>query len=716
MAVIGSIRKRGTLLLVIVGISMLAFILGDQFFQRMFQTMPDTAVAKINGTNINYEEYGLRLELHTNRWMAMNPQGSMTDEDRNSVSEQAWFDIIQKYLFGPEYKKLGIFLSAKEINDLQVGVTADEQIKQNFMDPATGVFDAKKVQDLISQLAQDINSVPEQNRAMFMSYKAYYQKMLEEAIGRRQFEKYNSMVRNGFYVTTKEAERINTEQTAKVNLRFVAKTYASIPDSTIEYTTSDLKKYFNENIYKFKGKRSREVSVALFSFNPTSADTAIVLNSITELMEPFKTGSSDTLFATSNSDNPMIPGYYRRKSLIAGLDTTLFDGPTGEVFGPVRDNQFFTIAKKLKDTLISDSARVYHLLVKVGETRDDSTAKYRIDSLMNVIKTGGDFYTLALNYSEDEGSVPDSGKIGWVAAQMNFDPIFRDSSLAGKAGEYKIARSQFGYHIIKIEERTALAEKVLVAQISKEIVPSKDTKNAAYQQAGIFGSVDYSEKDFDGQQYFKEKGREMGILVLEDQLIRDDAKTLSFLKSPVEIIKWSQSAKIGEISPAFESGYNYVIATVNLIRDYGTPKFENVKAAVKKEYIRAQKAAKLIEEFNAAISSGITIDALASKLQLTPIPSPEVSFKMANVAGAGQEFKLVGTAFAMSANTLSAPIEGERGVYVFVVDGNTPAAPVPDITAFRKAQSNEAASRLSQTLYEGLMAKAKMIDRRITFE
>jgi peptidyl-prolyl cis-trans isomerase C len=101
--------------------------------------------------------------------------------------------------------------------------------------------------------------------------------------------------------------------------------------------------------------------------------------------------------------------------------------------------------QRLKDNPPPEEVRAAHILVK---TEDE--AKVIIEQL----KGGADFATIAKEKSTDKGSGANGGELGWFAKNVMVKE-FADAAFAMKPNEYSQApvKSQFGYHIIKLEER-----------------------------------------------------------------------------------------------------------------------------------------------------------------------------------------------------------------------------------------------------------------------
>ncbi len=85
--------------------------------------------------------------------------------------------------------------------------------------------------------------------------------------------------------------------------------------------------------------------------------------------------------------------------------------------------------------------------------RDDAQALARIIEVQQKLGAGGDFATLAKEYSDDTGSAQQGGELGWLGKGQGLDPAFESAAFALKVGEIsQPVKSSFGYHIIQIEE------------------------------------------------------------------------------------------------------------------------------------------------------------------------------------------------------------------------------------------------------------------------
>ena len=97
MAVIGKIRERGTLLLVLVGGAMVAFILGDFFSnKRGSSASREQSIGSVYGNDIERQNYELKVneELESRQSIGQPANTEMSDQIRDQVWNQMTQEII----------------------------------------------------------------------------------------------------------------------------------------------------------------------------------------------------------------------------------------------------------------------------------------------------------------------------------------------------------------------------------------------------------------------------------------------------------------------------------------------------------------------------------------------------------------------------------------------------------------------------------------------
>ncbi|MDF2153580.1 peptidylprolyl isomerase [Vibrio sp. CAU 1672] len=117
-----------------------------------------------------------------------------------------------------------------------------------------------------------------------------------------------------------------------------------------------------------------------------------------------------------------------------------------------------------------EQRRVAHILI---EGDDEAKAQAILDEL----NAGGDFAALAQEKSDDFGSAENGGELGWIERDV-MDPAFEQAAFAlQNVGDMTgLVKSDFGYHIIKLEELQASVAKpfdTVAAEIKQELIDQR---------------------------------------------------------------------------------------------------------------------------------------------------------------------------------------------------------------------------------------------------
>ncbi|MGB8258833.1 MAG: peptidylprolyl isomerase [Terracidiphilus sp.] len=102
-----------------------------------------------------------------------------------------------------------------------------------------------------------------------------------------------------------------------------------------------------------------------------------------------------------------------------------------------------------------EQARSRHILIKLeagADAKADAAAKAKAEGILKQIQGGANFADLAKKNSDDPGSKDSGGELGF-AQRGRMVPAFDSAIFSQKIGETKIVKSQFGYHIVQVEER-----------------------------------------------------------------------------------------------------------------------------------------------------------------------------------------------------------------------------------------------------------------------
>ncbi|MBM3171283.1 MAG: SurA N-terminal domain-containing protein [Bacteroidetes bacterium] len=695
MAVIGSIRKRGTLLLVVIGLSMVAFILGE-FLPRIFSESSDTGIASINGKEIHVNSFTDLYSGVVLDWQYANPDEEMTEDVRNQLSGQTWKKLLDSLVFYKEYKEAGLRVTVAELEDMLTGRTVHPLIQQYFPDPTTQQFSPDAVRRFANQFANvPADMEPDQAKSFYQAQTQWAQ--LQEGIkDERLSSKYFNLVRNAVYAPKKLVENFYHQSADMYSGAFAMLSYFSVPDSSYEPTESELKTYFSKNSFKFKRNPGWRIQYAVFEAIPTSSDSLALKNELLGLLDEFKITTTDSLFVMSNSeDKDSEPAYFKENTLPAALDSILFNAVSGSIVGPVISNGQFIIAKKMEDKFEPDSLFLHHIFFQPTTEAEVETKKAKRDSVLKLLEAGADFFALAAQFSDIPSAAEDSGKLNWITRAMPEQAAFLDSAFKTTSRSFIAANSTGGYHILKQTRYTKPKKQVLIAQIVRTIEPSKKTRDDAFTKASEFSSKAVA-KGEKAKSFFDES-RMSGQIRIEYDMLKAASRRLRSITESSEIVRWALGAEVGIVSQVFTSNNTFMVGYLEQ-KDSFDPSLNEVKNEVTEEARKAKKAEEMSKKFKDALAKNKNdLNLAATSIGAMYTPLSGVSPNGA-IPGLGMEPKFSGVMSGLKAGKVSEPINGAYGVYVILVSQIVPAAKSNDYSMYKNQWKSQLLGSITQSI------------------
>ena len=699
MGIMGFLRNRAGLLIVwAIGFALVAFLLGEIIPQLLGNMSANqNEVGKINDEAITYPAFNAEVEMGLNN-MRQQMGGAANDQMNSYIVENVWNQHISQTLLTEEVERIGLNVGSSELNDLVSGQNPSPQVVQSFTNPQTGEFDRNQLSVFLTNI---------RNEPANSAQKQQWENFLNVLKNDRLQQKYNQLIQNSVYVTSLEANEDYSQRNKIANFNYVLLDYASIDDKSIKVTDEDYKSYYNDHKAAFYNPtESRTIEYVVFNAQPTAADSAAVKEKAASVAKELAVAENDSLFATINSETKYPVTYYTRGSLPPGLDSAAFNAASGTVVGPIYSNGTYEIAKILDSRMSPDSVSASHILLNPALEGGMDRAKVKADSIKNLIQNGANFAELVEKFGA-EGSKENGGKLGTFG--RGAIPEFETALFNGNRGDILVLPSQFGLHIIKIDNQIGSSRVVKAAIIDLSVQSSKETLNAAYRKASDFyGKVD--------EKNFNELAKTEGLSVQTGDQINPMQSAIQDLENPRELIRWAFKADVGDVTDkVYELNNKYIVARLAEVREQGTLPLEIVKKDIEPAVINRVKAKQLSEKVNGALNGASAIDQVAQKLGKSAVKVENIVFANPIIPGVAQEAKVVGTVFGLQPSKLSKSVEGTEGVYVVsVVDFVNPTQPI-NLVAVKQQNLNALKQRVPGSIFEVLKDKAEIVDNRVLF-
>ncbi len=705
MAVLNKIRQRSVFLIVIIALALFSFVIGDLIRNGgAISQKAENTIATINGKDIDRTDFARKVEAASRNF---GGSGSSIQ-----AVNYVWNQEVRQAVFEEQFEELGITVGEEQVNQLLEESLVNNPTFQN----EAGVFDKAKMQEYVA----NIKATSPQAYQQWLDYEASVSKGAIE-------ETYLTMIKAGVSSTLKEGELAYKMENDNVDIKYVQLPFSGIKDEEIKVSDAEIQSYIEKHPDQYKAEASRSIRYVLFSEtasqedeNEIQGEVAALLNNKVEFNTTTKTTDSiDGLrnvedveeFVNQNSAIKFDNRFKFKKDLPAAVADTLYNLSVGDVFGPYKDGEYFKISKVVAQKQMPDSVKASHILVSweglrtAGELkRTKEEAKTLADSIMNVVK--GDkskFSPLASEFSADASNKDKGGDLGYFVPGTMV-PAFNDYSFENEIGDVGVVETQFGYHIIHIEDQKNEQKAIQVATVARKIEPSEKTINEIFTETTKF---QMAAKDKD----FEEVSKENNLTVRPVNKIKELDENIPGLGAKRAVVQWAfnEDSKVGDVK-RFDVPEGYAVVQLTAKTNEGTMSVKDASAAVKSILIKEKKA----ELLKSKISAKSVEDIAKNQAQVVKTASA-LNMKTPTISGAGTEPKVIGTAFALEVGEVSNPIVGNNGVYVVEVTKKTPANGLDTYISYAAQASKSQAGLVSSKVFDALKEAAEIEDKRAKF-
>lgn len=693
-------NKSGCLLLVI-GLAMLAFVLTD-FVSSGTSIFGSTSnnVGTIAGQAITYEEFNGKFEELKNQVLQNNPGFVMDESMAQQYRDEAWKQLLAAKTVEPQYEKLGITVSAAELEDLTIGKNTHPQIRQSFTDPNTGTFDKSR---LIRFLKEDINANPE----ALKNWKTFQDQFSASLVA----QKYSALVASSFYATDLEARAKGQDEKKSVNASIVALPYQQLSDSIYTVTDKQIISYAKRFGEKYEQKASRDIEYVNLTVVPSREDSLRMMDWTTEAAEKFATATDDSTFISiMNSETPFDPSYKVRGTFSPDIEDNIFSAETGKVVGPFQKNGVYTLFKVLATGTDSlRSVKASHILFSVFGT-DTAKAEEEARAVLAKIKSGETNFATEAALKNYDATRSTGGDMGWVREESGTYPKRLMNALFNSGvGSYIIVRSERGVHLAK--STSAVSRKtVKVAVLDQSLYASSATDGDIYKMAGELLTKAQGEKSFE------EVAESMNLTKRVANRITEENRNIAGLSDANKVVRWlfDEKTKEGDISSIIDLNGSYLVARVSKMRGAGLPDASDLRGELETLVRNELKAKDLVPKMEKALENAKTADDLAKTLGVNVVAAPATSFMTGSLPYIGQDENVIGAVLGTPVGKRSQVISGKSAVAVVYVNNENAYDPA-DIASLKMQMRMENAQSVAGELQMALNKKADVKDTRYKF-
>jgi peptidyl-prolyl cis-trans isomerase D len=429
-------------------------------------------------------------------------------------------------------------------------------------------------------------------------------------------EKFHQLVTDGINVSSEEVQQEFRRRNEKTQIDYVWVKPADL-SSTIQPTDADLTAYFNKNMSKYQVPEKRSAHYAL--------------------VDPAKLAPSIQI---SDAD---LQAYY---------------------------------SDHIDEYKVENRVHAEHILFKtVGKTDAEiAEIKQQAEDVLKKAKSGANFEDLAKKYSEDDGSKPKGGDLGWIVEGQTV-PEFQKVAFTLAPGTVspELVKTEYGFHIIKVldheqartkpldEARATIAPAVLFAKVNAKASDIANQLAAAVRQSNHQSLDDLAKK------FNLETGDTPAVGANEP---------LGALGNSPELSSTLFVLNKGELSQPIQTEHGFAIITPKDVQPahQGTLAEAHDKVLSDFQQEKATELAKSkIDELAKLVQGGEDFSKAAKSLNL-PVQTPAAFTRTGDIPGVGSA-QLVDNAFTLPVGQTGAPKQVSGGWMLYHVVAHEQADP-----------------------------------------
>ncbi len=337
-------------------------------------------------------------------------------------------------------------------------------------------------------------------------------------------------------------------------------------------------------------------------------------------------------------------------------------------------------SQHVDDYRVPETVTVHHILIKTPTPGPDGkvdqkavdAARAKADDILKQLKAGADFEALAKKYSEDPGSKDKGGLIGPIRRGQTV-PEFEQASFNGKKGDLVgPVKTSFGFHIIRIDDKTAAHVKPL-DEVKGQIEPvlARQKGQAAAE------SLAKSLQSTAASQGLDKAAASKGLQVMETDYFARGASLPGIGTSTSLMDTVFEAQKTPSTPTAVPVQNGWAVVQVTDVKPAATPTFDEAKAQLTEQFKREKAASELetktkelSEKAHAEHNLRAAAKAVGATVKTSDLVKPDDQ-----VPDVGQLAGPSAVVFTMKAGEISGPVQaGNNGVVFSILDKQEPSA------------------------------------------
>ena len=251
------------------------------------------------------------------------------------------------------------------------------------------------------------------------------------------------------------------------------------------------------------------------------------------------------------------------------------------------------------------------------------------------------------------------------------------------------------------KKRDGNLNKVLLADVAIEIIPSNESSNENFRKA--------SQVEFDANNGLSLNQSDASLQINTFESFEDFDEGLPGIINSRQVIKWmyDDDSRVGDVR-RFTLNDGYIVAKIIEFNKTRLPDIEDVRTEISQILIQNKKYDFLKNKYK----STLNIDTIAEENNLEVENASAVTQYDPILVGAGVEPYIIGSSFSLEPDEISELLKGNNGVYIIRLLSKEIAEEINLGQAISNSLSDREIERISTLIPEVLESKAEIVDNR----
>ena len=381
----------------------------------------------------------------------------------------------------------------------------------------------------------------------------------------------------------------------------------------------------------------------------------------------------------------------------------------------IKDSEILSYIKKHRDKYeIEESKEIEYIFIPdVASALDEDNIRINLEQLrsgfnqLNRVTNSTEFiegFDTVKNYSE---FIDIYSEVSWDSIyrtkqelSSNFSDILfglREGQVFGpyKDGNfYKISR-------MIDKKREDNLNKVLIADVVKEIIPSNESSNENYRKA--------SQAEFDANNNLALNYSDANLVINEFESFENFDEGLPSINNSRQVIKWiyEKGSRVGDVK-RFDLTDGYIVAKITDLNNKRLPSIEDIRDEISQILSRDKKFKYLNDKYK----KNVNIDNIAEEFSLEIENASAVTQYDPILVGAGVEPYIIGSSFSLDKDEVSDLLKGNSGVFIVKLLSKDFATEVDLVQEISNSLTNQELQRIATLIIEVIESKAEIVDNR----